>query len=75
MRKKTDIDKVRVECNLVNCSDFCTSSECRCQCHTFLRMWRALDHLANCDLNDSNCASLEVATRRIRNLARIALGR
>ena len=33
-----------------------------------------LQQFANCDLNEQNCASLEVATRRIQMLARKALG-
>ena len=33
----------------------------------------ALEQLSKCDLNDSNCASLEVASRRIRTIARAAL--
>lgn len=32
-----------------------------------------LQQFAECDLNDDNCASLEVASKRIRNLARRAL--
>lgn len=36
-------------------------------------MRAVLNQFANCDLNDENCASLEVASRRIRNLARTAL--
>ena len=38
-------------------------------------MLEALEQFANCDLNDGNCASLEVATKRIRNLARLALAK
>lgn len=34
---------------------------------------RALQQFADCDLNDDNCASLEVATARIRGIARAAL--
>ena len=34
---------------------------------------RALQQFADCDLNDSNCASLEVATARIRRIAHAAL--
>jgi hypothetical protein len=34
---------------------------------------RALEQLAECNLTDDNCASLEVATKRIRNIARAAL--
>lgn len=33
----------------------------------------ALKQFAECDLNDGNCASLEVATRRIRSLAQATL--
>src|SRR5690348_7780946 len=33
----------------------------------------ALKQFAECDLHDGNCASLEVATRRVRNIARSAL--
>ena len=33
----------------------------------------ALRQLANCDLHEGNCASLEVATKRIRNIARAAI--
>lgn len=33
----------------------------------------ALEIFAKCDLNDDNCASLAVATRRIRNMANAAL--
>lgn len=35
----------------------------------------ALKQFAECDLNDDNCASLEVATRRIRSLAQAALAK
>jgi len=34
---------------------------------------RALNQFAGCDLNDTNCASLEVATCRVRGIARQAL--
>ena len=37
------------------------------------RLKAALWHLAECDLNESNCASLEVATRRVRDVALAAL--
>lgn len=37
------------------------------------RYKQALEQFAWCDLNDDNCASLEVASRRIRHLARAAL--
>ncbi|MGE0451733.1 MAG: hypothetical protein AB7Q29_19320 [Vicinamibacterales bacterium] len=37
------------------------------------RLRAALEQFACCDLDDGNCASLEVATRRIRALARAAL--
>jgi hypothetical protein len=33
----------------------------------------ALRQFADCDLNEGNCASLEIATRRIRSVARAAL--
>jgi hypothetical protein len=33
----------------------------------------ALEMFAKCNLTDENCASLEVANRRIRNTARTAL--
>lgn len=33
----------------------------------------ALEPLLNCDLNDDNCASWEVANKRIRSIARSAL--
>lgn len=36
-------------------------------------MRAALEQLAECDLNEGNCASLDVANRRIRHLARTAL--
>lgn len=35
----------------------------------------ALEQFASADLHDGNCASLEVATKRIRNIARIALAK
>ena len=35
----------------------------------------ALEKFANCDLNENNCASLEVATQRIRNIARAAIAK
>ena len=35
----------------------------------------ALKQFAECDLNDDNCASFEVATRRIRSLAQAALAK
>jgi hypothetical protein len=35
----------------------------------------ALQHLAICELNEHNCADLQVATKRIRNVARLALNR
>lgn len=34
---------------------------------------KAMRQFAECDLNESNCASLEIATKRIRNLANDAL--
>ena len=37
------------------------------------RMEEALKQFEQCDLNDSNCASLAVATKRIRAIARAAL--
>lgn len=37
------------------------------------RMVEALRHLSQCNLTDENCAGLEVANRRIRNIARRAL--
>lgn len=36
-------------------------------------MRAALVQFANCDLNEFNCASLAVATKRIQNIARTAL--
>lgn len=33
----------------------------------------ALDEFATCNLTDENCANLDVANRRIRNIARRAL--
>lgn len=33
----------------------------------------ALEQLANNDLSDENCASVELAGRRVRNIARAAL--
>ena len=35
----------------------------------------ALNTFANADLNESNCASLDVATRRIRSVARAAIAK
>ena len=37
------------------------------------RLESALEQFAHCDLNESNCADLNVATKRIRNVAREAL--
>ncbi len=37
------------------------------------KLVKALEQFANCDLNEGNCASLEVATRRIKGIARAAL--
>ena len=37
------------------------------QMQTYLKM------MSDCDLNDSNCASLDVASRRVRGIARMAL--
>lgn len=37
------------------------------------RMIDALLQFAECDLNEGNCANLEIASRRIRNIARRAL--
>ena len=37
------------------------------------RMVEALKQLSECNLNDDNCAGLDVANRRIRNIARRAL--
>ncbi len=37
------------------------------------RLREALQQLANNELNDDNCASVEVARRRVRNIARAAL--
>lgn len=34
---------------------------------------RVLGQLAECDLHEGNCASLEIASKRIRNLARKVL--
>jgi hypothetical protein len=36
-------------------------------------MAKALTQLANCNLNEDNCGSLEVATKRVRNVASIGL--
>lgn len=36
-------------------------------------MERTLRQMAECDLNESNCAGLDVASKRIRNLANAAL--
>lgn len=36
-------------------------------------MLAALQQLADCDLNEGNCADLSIATRRIRNIARPAV--
>lgn len=36
---------------------------------------KALEQFANCKLNEDNCASLEVATRRIRYVARAAIAK
>lgn len=33
----------------------------------------ALEQFAECNLNDDNCASLEVASKRIQNIAKAAL--
>lgn len=38
-------------------------------------MLKALERLAACDLNADNCTSLDVATRRIRNIARAAIAK
>lgn len=35
----------------------------------------ALKQLANCDLNDGNCASLAIASKRVRNIAKAALAK
>jgi hypothetical protein len=35
----------------------------------------ALNQFANCNLNDENCASLVVASKRIRRIARIAIAK
>lgn len=35
----------------------------------------ALKQFASCELNEENCASLEVATRRIRSVARAAIAK
>jgi hypothetical protein len=32
-----------------------------------------LKMMADCDLNESNCSSLEVASKRVRNIAKMAL--
>lgn len=37
------------------------------------RMVEALKQLSECNLTDDNCAGLDVANRRIRNIARRAL--
>lgn len=39
------------------------------------KMERALIRFSDCDLHDGNCASLEIASKRIRALARAALER
>ncbi len=34
---------------------------------------RALEHFTHCEFTDENCANLEIASRRIRTMARAAL--
>lgn len=34
---------------------------------------QALQQLSHCDLNDGNCGSVEIAGKRVRNIARMAL--
>lgn len=38
------------------------------------RLREALRQFADCELHDGNCASLDVAAKRIRAIARAALG-
>jgi hypothetical protein len=37
------------------------------------KMKSSLEQLAECNLTEENCASLEVASRRVRNIARTGL--
>lgn len=62
----------RCRCNLAESRDAAKAqlAEIRARAE---RMERALRQFADCDLHDGNCASLEIASRRIRNLARTAL--
>lgn len=41
---------------------------------TIARQQAALNALARCELNDGNCASLAVASARVRNVALVGLG-
>lgn len=43
----------------------------RWNCHG--ELVKALEQLAQCDLNESNCASLGVASKRVMNIANAAL--
>lgn len=60
--------------NVPNCGlDNEVAEEIVAAVNGFAAAREALQQFAECDLNEDNCASLEVATARIRNLARKAL--